>query len=117
MLLLLADENIPIPSYIFLKQKRYDIKHVAFEQAGIKDREVISIAILEDRIIVTFDSDFGELVFRLGFRPVGVIYFRWKDFLPAEPGEYLHQIIKENQITLKGYFTVIDEDRIRQRKI
>ena len=45
----------------------------------------------EKRVILTFDRDYGELLFRhrLG-RPRGVIYFRYDPATPEEPGQHLH---------------------------
>ncbi len=117
MLFLLADENVPFASYKYLLAEGYDIKHIAVDNASIEDAEVIEIAIEEDRIIITFDSDFGELVFKTGYQPKGIIFFRWKTFTPKAPGEYLHQLIQDRTISFEGYFTVIDEHQIRQRRI
>lgn len=117
MLLLLADENFPFASYKYLLAKEHDIKHIAVDHAGIKDYEVIDITIKEDRVIETFDSDFGELIFKMDFELKGVIFFRWKEFAPKAPGEYLHQLITSETIQFEGYLTVIDEQKIRQRKI
>ncbi|MEO0733510.1 MAG: DUF5615 family PIN-like protein [Bacteroidota bacterium] len=113
----LADENMPGASQRFLEGKGYDIKYISGPLAGIADDEVMQIAITEDRIIVTFDSDFGELVFKIGYQPKGVVFFRWPDFRPAEPGEYLHELIQKADIQLAGFFTVIDRNAIRQRPI
>ena len=33
---------------------------------GVTDDEVMKYAISEDRIIITFDRDYGELVFKYG---------------------------------------------------
>ena len=74
MLLLLADENFPLSSYNLLQNRGYDIEHILLNQPGIPDEEVINIAIESDRIILTFDSDIGELVFKFGYKPTGVIY-------------------------------------------
>ncbi|MEM6877149.1 MAG: DUF5615 family PIN-like protein [Bacteroidota bacterium] len=114
---LLADENFPVASFKALKTKDYDIRHIGVELSSIRDEEVISIAIAEDRIILTFDRDFGELVFKEGYRPKGVVYFRWKEFRPLEPGEFIDELIQEKRIELDGNFTVIDPDQIRQRRI
>lgn len=116
-MLLLADENVPLKSFKLLKEKGYGIIHIGIENPSVKDHDVINISIEQDRIIITFDSDFGELVFKIGYKPKGVIYFRWKTFLPEEPGEYLAKLIVSQTVQLKGYFTVIDENQIRQRKI
>jgi len=75
------------------------------------------LALQENRIIITFDSDFGELIFKKGFQPKGVIYFRWKSFKPKAPGEYLAELFQNETITFDGYLTVIDENQIRQRVI
>lgn len=62
-MLLLADENVPLKSFKLLKEKGYDIIHISIENPSVKDHDVINISIEQDRIIITFDSDFGELVF------------------------------------------------------
>lgn len=118
MILLLADENFPQASYKLLKEKEYDILHIShIGLASIPDEEVIEFAIEENRLIITFDSDFGELIFKLGYQPKGVIYFRWKSFRPTDPGQYIDDKIKEGVIKFEGFITVIDTDRVRQRKI
>ncbi|MEO0733836.1 MAG: DUF5615 family PIN-like protein, partial [Bacteroidota bacterium] len=76
MELLLADENFPFPSYRFLKEEGYDIKHIILEDPSIADESVIRLAIAEQRLILTFDSDFGQLIFQAQEKPPGVIYFR-----------------------------------------
>lgn len=114
---LLANENFPLKSFKALQEKGYDIKHIGIELPSITDEEVMAIAIEEGRIIITFDSDYGELVYKYGYKPPGVIYLRWKEFTPDFPADYLHEIFKAGQIQFAGLFTVIDENQIRQRKI
>ena len=43
---------------------------------GIPDREIIDLAVREERIILTQDSDFGTDFFISGFRATGIIYIR-----------------------------------------
>jgi len=117
MLLLLADENFPLKSVNYLNDKGFDIKHICGELASIKDEKVIAIAIEEDRLILTFDSDFGELIFKLGYRPKGVIYLRLKNYRPEEPGVIVEEVFENGTLQFAGYLTVIDRDKIRQRKI
>ena len=74
---LLANENFPLKSVKTLINEGYDIKSISLEFPGITDHEVIKIAQVEERIILTFDRDYGELVFKHGFcPPAGIIYFR-----------------------------------------
>lgn len=49
----------------------------------------MQLAIDEGRILLTFDRDYGTLVFKDGYRPVGVVYFRLDDYLPDSPGHLL----------------------------
>ncbi len=80
----LADENFPITSYRILASQGWDIKHISLENSSIQDFEVIGQAINEEWIVLTFDSDFGTLVFKEGYRPLGVIYFRLPHFFTRD---------------------------------
>jgi predicted nuclease of predicted toxin-antitoxin system len=114
---LLANENFPLQSIKVLKNAGFDIKSIGEDYSGILDSEVIDIAINEERVIITFDRDYGELIFKKGFRPKeGVIYLRWDTFQPYEPGLYLIQLFRSEKINFKNSLTVISEKSIRQRK-
>lgn len=114
---LLANENFPLKSARLLKATVFDIKIVGADCAGITDQEILEIAIREERTIVTFDRHYGELIFRHGHRPPsGVIYLRWRQFGPEDPGRYLAQLFVNKGIDFSRALTVIDEDTIRQRR-
>jgi len=114
---LLANENFPLKSVHILQAAGFDIKVVGVEFAGITDREVMEIAIQEERTIVTFDRHYGELIFRDGYRPPsGVIYLRWRQFGPEDPGRYLPEFLANSKIDFSHALTVIDQDSIRQRR-
>ena len=114
---MLANENFPISSVKILERAGYDIIAVGNEFAGILDSEVIELAINQQRTIITFDRDYGELIFKKGYRPqAGVIYLRWDNFQPNEPGEYLIELFKSKDIQYDHMLTVIGMDYIRQRK-
>ncbi len=116
-MLLLANENFPLTSVIVLESAGYNIKYIGKDFAGILDSEVMEIAINENRTILTFDRDYGELIFKKGYKPLkGVIYLRWDDFQPNEPGEYLIELFKSEEINFDGMLTVISENNIRQKK-
>ncbi|MFO8067520.1 MAG: DUF5615 family PIN-like protein [Bacteroidales bacterium] len=77
----LANENFPLKSVKLLKEAGYDIKSIGVEFTGIRDDEVINFAVNEKRNILTFDRDYGELIFKKGYKPKeGIIYFRWEEF-------------------------------------
>ena len=74
---LLANENIPHASINYLRNKGYDVLSIGIDNPSIMDSEIMTIAINEERTIVTFDRDYGELIFRYNYKPEkGVIYLR-----------------------------------------
>lgn len=113
--LFLLDENISYTTVAQLLDLGYDAKVVSGDLAGIKDPGVVELAIAENRIIVTFDSDFGTLVFKKGLLPPGVVFLRLASFRPKTISTLLHNIVEEGEINLRGYFTVVTEKGIRQR--
>ena len=77
----------------------------------------MTIAINEERTILTFDRDYGELIFRYNYKPEhGVIYLRLEEYQPHEPGVLISEVIKNNEIDFTRALTVIDKNGIRQRK-
>ena len=114
---LLANENIPYASVRYLRNKGQDVLSVGIDNPGIMDSEIMTIAITEERTIVTFDRDYGELIFRYNYKPEkGVIYLRLDECAPQEPGLIVEDIITNIEIDLTRALTVIDKNGIRQRK-
>lgn len=114
----LANENFPFPSTELLRIKGYEVKSIVEENRGISDEEVMQIAEEEKLIILTFDSDYGELIFRYRReKPPSVVYFREKGQTPIHAGEWLIEALENSKIKVEGYFTVIESTGIRQRKL
>lgn len=113
----LANENFPASSFSVLQNNKWDIEHIGETNMGITDEEVIELSIQENRIIITFDSDYGELVFKHGYQPKGVNYLRIKKFTPEYPTQLLTELIEEERLEVEGKFTVINDNQIRQREI
>ncbi|MDX2247575.1 MAG: DUF5615 family PIN-like protein [Bacteroidia bacterium] len=103
--------------YFFPKEQGYDIVHIGAVAPSITDEAVMQLAIQEQRIIITFDRDYGHLVFGEGYRPPGVIYLRIQDYDPDYPGIFLHSLIESENLSFEGQFTVVSENSIRQRRI
>lgn len=78
-MLFLANENFPLDAVEALRQNGHDVAWIRVESPGISDPEVLSRAESENRILLTFDKDFGELAFRLKLpATTGIILFRIK---------------------------------------
>ena len=109
---LLANENFPMISKRLIKEAGFDITHIGEEAFGIMDEEVVELSIKEERVILTFDSDYGTLIFREGYRPYGVIYLRFKEFQAQMPAELLLNLFSDKNIEFEHNFTVIDSNNI-----
>lgn len=110
---LLANENFPALAVEALRARGHDIAWIRTEAPGISDREVIQRATDEDRTLLTFDKDFGELVFRVGVpTSSGVVLFR---VTPSSPESIAQTAIAvlESRADWGGHFSVIEEARIR----
>jgi predicted nuclease of predicted toxin-antitoxin system len=115
---LLADENFPTAGVAALRAAGHDVAAVAEAHPGVSDEVVLAWAREEDRVLVTFDRDFGELLFRRGAAPPpGLVYLRFVPKTPEEPGILLATLAARAQIVLEGQLTVMDARTIRQRPL
>lgn len=115
---LLIDENIPLLTVRQLKKEGFSVKYIGKENSGISDKAIIDLANLESRLIVTFDSDFGDLIFNEKIiLETGIIFLRLGQFMPAEPGDILISLLNDLRIIFKGKISVITKDTVRQRTL
>ena len=113
----LANENIPNASVLYLRSKGIDINSIGIDNPDIKDSEVMDIAINEGRTNITFDRDYGELIFLYNYKPEkGVVYLKLEEYEPYEPGLIVEELIQNKEIDLTRALTVIDKNSTRQRK-
>jgi len=114
----LANENFPLASVNLLRRAGYEIAAIIQDSPGVKDAEILTRAVNEQRIVLTFDRDYGELIYRVRMpAPVGVVYFRFDPLTPEEPAQQLLVLLEQKVISLEGKFTVLERGRVRQRPI
>lgn len=65
---------------------------------------------------MTYDTDFGELVFRFGLKSHGVILLRLSGMSLAEKTRKTVLAIREHEAELENAFTVISENSVRIRR-
>ena len=74
----LLDQSAEARIAAFLSDRGHDATRVARDYpAGLPDHDVLAIAQNEQRILITNDRDFGELIVRHGHPHAGVIFFRF----------------------------------------
>ncbi len=58
-----VDEGVDLQIVKALRKKRHDVLYIAELASGITDDLVLQYANQQDRILITRDKDFGELVY------------------------------------------------------
>ena len=112
----LANENFPRPSTFLLREHGYKVKSIQEDSSGISDEDVIKIALELNLIILTFDRDYGELIFKYAIdTPPSVVYFREKGTNPEFAGLSLISLLSNAEISISNSFTVVEENNVRQR--
>ena len=114
----LANENFPVPSLRILREKGYEVVSIYEEYRGIDDESVLNKAVEEELTILTFDSDYGKLLFYYQLTtPPAVVYFRFKSSHPEDAAKILLKEIEDHKLILDVFFTVIEKEGIRQRRL
>ncbi len=73
----LLDENVDTRLALFLRQQGHNVSAIVQDYVrALDDHEVLGIAALEQRVLITDDLDFGELVVRERLPHAGVVLFR-----------------------------------------
>lgn len=113
----LANENIPFDSVMYLRMRGFDILSIGSDYAGISDEEVMRISIKEERVIITYDSDYGELIFKHGYKPrAGVVFIRNQPIDSSEAGKTIERLLISKKLSFHDCLTVVDLNSIRQRR-
>ncbi len=113
----LADENFPLASVSLLRKAGFDVAVVRDYSPGLSDTEVLAVGRAEHRGLVTFDRDFGELIFRREcLPPPALVYLRFVPTEPEGPGKIFLALLKDME-TLEGQFVVLDRDDYRKRPL
>ena len=113
----LADENFPESVVAALLTRGHDVIWIRTAAPGMKDTDVLSWAARENRILLTFDKDFGEIAQNTILpKTCGIVLFRTPMPAPLEAGPRFSAIIEGREDWL-GNFSVIEPGRVRMRKL
>ena len=113
----LADMGISPRVVEELRQKGYDAVHLSDEHLHrMVDGDILEKACRENRILLTHDLDFGELLAASGENLPSVIIFRLKDMRAANVNRHLFSILKGHLEPLKaGAVLSVSEQKVRIR--
>ena len=110
---LLADENFPGEAVEKMRADGHDVLWIRADAPGSSDPQVLAMAVAENRVLITFDKDFGELAFRARLpAESGVILFRISPSSPEHVSRVTATTLASRQ-DWAGNFAVVEDDRIR----
>jgi predicted nuclease of predicted toxin-antitoxin system len=113
----LADECCDAGIVASLRVDGHDVSYVLERQTGISDDEVLQNAFVEERILLTEDKDFGELIYRLKKPAYGIILIRIDVRERHDKWPRLEALIEKHEDLLPGYFVVVDLNKYRFRPL
>jgi predicted nuclease of predicted toxin-antitoxin system len=110
---ILANENFPLDAVEALRANGHNVAWIREDARGSLDEQVLARAQSEERVLVTFDKDFGELAFRSKLPAAsGVILFR----ISAPSSRHVADAVLKalgSREDWNGHFSVIEDHRIR----
>ena len=114
---LCADENVAEACVLRLRQAGHDVLWIRETAPGSSDVAVLARAQTEGRLLVTFDKDFGDLVFKQGaVASHGVVLFRIAQLSASAIAERMAAVIgSRNDWT--DHYSVIEDYAIRMRPL
>jgi predicted nuclease of predicted toxin-antitoxin system len=114
---ILADENLDGPLVAWLRSIGHDVLWAAETAPGESDERLADQALEEERVLITSDRDFGELVFRHGIRLPGVVLLRIRAGSAASLLAAFRDQWPVVEGKVAGHFVVVGRGRLRLRPL
>ena len=109
----LADESCDAALGQALLEAGNDVMEVREAKPGADDEWVVSLAVSENRILLTEDKDFGGLIYAHGHKAIGVIFLRYPVSERNRIAQDLVELVKQQNEKLIGSFVTVTPKRIR----
>lgn len=111
----IIDESTGYGIARYLQAEGHDVLIVAETLPEAEDTAILERAFAEERIVVTNDKDFGELIFRRQEAHQGVILLRLQDEGGVNRVQVMTALMKQYSKQLPGRFVVVTEKKVRFR--
>ena len=109
----LADESCDFAVVRALRETGHDVAAVRDLSRGAPDDVVIELTVRENRILLTEDKDFGQLVYAYAANPPGVIFIRFPGNARRTLVDAIMRLVAMGEEKIKGKFIVVQPGRIR----
>ena len=116
---LLCDMGVSMRVVQWLRSQGHNATHLRDEGLQrLPNGEIFAKAITENRVVVTFDLDFGEIAAMAGGRFASVILFRLRNTRAEHVLQRLSVALDRTVEALeKGAVVVVEESRLRIREL
>ena len=113
----LANENFPLDVVEALRNEGHDVAWIRTDAPGSKDPDILRRAVTENRVLLTFDKDFGDLAFQFGLPSTcGIVLFRLQASSSAALAIMVAAAVR-SRTDWAGNFSVVEPGRIRVRTL
>jgi predicted nuclease of predicted toxin-antitoxin system len=109
----LADVNVEKSIVDYLLETGYDVKWIPDYDCGIDDEDLLTIANEDQRVLITNDKDFGELIFFHKKHSAGIILIRVKEQQTEKKLELIRKLLMIYEEKILNHFTVITKTNFR----
>jgi predicted nuclease of predicted toxin-antitoxin system len=109
----LADVNVEKPIVDYLLKQGYDIKWIPDYDCEMSDEELVQMANEEQRILITNDKGFGDLVIMQKKLSAGAILFRVKGQGSQEKIKLMRKLLMGYRDKLLNHCVIISKSKIR----
>lgn len=109
----LTDECLGLQIAKWLRLKGFDVLSILEGYSGLDDQRVLHKAFQENRILLTIDKDFGDLVFVKKMQHCGVVLLRLKSRSPQYQVSILEKFFTKYLKDFSCNFIVITDANVR----
>jgi predicted nuclease of predicted toxin-antitoxin system len=109
----LVDECVGPTVAKWLRTQGYDVISIYDEARGIDDDTIITIAVIERRIIITADKDFGRKIYMNRRIHYGVVLLRLNDQRTHSMIAALTRLLEQYGEQIVGQFVVVTDKQVR----
>lgn len=100
----------------WLEAAGFDVKSVRALDPRLADIDILSLAAEENRMVITMDKDFGELVYHSKLVHAGVLLLRMEDADGEAKRMVLETILTKHLADINGKFAVYQKGKLRIRR-
>lgn len=115
----LLDMNLSERVAAWLRTQGHDAVHVHEQRLGeLDDRAIFAKAGEENRIVLTFDLDFADIVAASGEQTVSVILFRLRSMKAGRVVDRLSSVLAvADEMLEQGAVVIVEDARLRVRRL